>query len=199
MNFKLIGIIFVLSALLVSLFISLRNANKTIAKQKNNIEVLNTGMKVYKTKDSINAVRIGIIESSVGDLKRHNDDLVSEVKNMNISLRKLQTAIKKSSITEFYHHEKVSDTLIFVRDTVPVQISSFKDEWIDFYHRTVNFKTDSIKIKVNDDSYYAVHWDRKGFWPIRFLKKKRYYLTTKSNNPYIFTESIKVIDVARRP
>ena len=199
MNFKLIGIIFVLSALLVSSFISLRNANKTIAKQKNNIEVLNTGMKVYKTKDSINAVRIGIIESSVGDLKRHNDDLVSEVKNMNISLRKLQTAIKKSSITEFYHHEKVSDTLIFVRDTVPVQISSFKDEWIDFYHRTVNFKTDSIKIKVNDDSYYAVHWDRKGFWQIRFLKKKRYYLTTKSNNPYIFTESIKVIDVARRP
>ena len=168
---------------------------KTINRQKNNIEVLNTGLSHYKGKDSLMVAKIGQISTKISDLKRYNNDLVEDVKDMNIALRKLKTAIKVSTVTEFHSTINVKDSVTYIRDTIPVVISTYKDNWINFYHRLQANKTDSLKISCRADLTHAIYWDRKGFWPLRFLKKKKYYLVTKSKNPYLRVDSLKYVNL----
>ena len=190
-----IGTIAFLIMLLMIAGALIKNQRDTIVMQKGNITTLQEGVETFKTKDSLNAARIGNLIQSKEEFKKFNSQLVEQLKTLDISVRKLQTAIKTSSVTEFNNITHVKDSSILVHDTVLINISKYKDDWINFYHRTRNAITDSLHIKVTPDQYHYIYWERKGFWPIRFLKKKKYYLVTKSNNPYTTVDSLIMVNM----
>ena len=173
------------------------NQKKKIGRQKSNIETLNVGIEKYKALDGTNAARIGTLEQTIGDLKKYNGEVFDQMKNLGISLRKLETAVRTKTTVKFHDVTNIKDTTIFKKDTTFIHISSYKDKWIEFYHSIQNHKTDSLNIVVRNDMSHFLTWDRKGFWPIRFLKRKKYFLHTHSKSPYIDVDSIQAINIVR--
>lgn len=197
LNKYMVGTIAVLVVVLLIMMQTISNQRTKIAIQDQNISILNDGMTTFKTRDSLHAARIGVLQSDIGDLKRYNSDLVEDIESMNLSLRKLKTAIKMSSVTEFNNYTNVKDSTIIKNDTTYIHISEYKDEWLTFYHSVKNNQTDSLHIKTEANFNQFVYWDREGFWPIRWLKRKKYYLVSKSKNPYVKIKSLQAIEVTR--
>lgn len=193
-KYFIIGSILILFSSFFSSYIITRQ-NRTINIQKNNIEALKNGLVKFAVNDSINAYRVNQLILTVNEFKRENTELAENFKNLGLSVRKLKTAIKSSQITEFNKYTYVKDSLVTVNDTTYIQISSYKDDWLDYYHRWRNNKTDSIKIEMQSDLNHFIYWDRKGFWPIRFLKRKKFYLVSSSNNPYLSIDSIRMVEI----
>ena len=195
MNRATIGVIFFLGALVIIAGAMIKDLRKKVVLQKNNISTLQEGMHKFKAKDSLNAVRIGNLIQTREEFKKYNSELVEQLDYLNLSVRKLQTAIKTSSVTEFNQITNVRDTSIVVHDTIKIHVSKYSDKWISFYHRIRNETTDSLHIKVTPNQFHYIFWERKGFWPIRFLKKKKYYLVTKTDNPYTQVDSLQLVNI----
>jgi len=176
----------------------LQKKNAIIKEKKENLNTLQVGVNHFKTSDSLNAARVGVLTQTTSDLKRYNADIIEQLKTLDISVRKLQTAIKTSSVTEFNKHIILKDSIIQVNDSVTIRESSYKDDWLTFYHSFRNSQSDSLHIKIKSEIDNYIYWDRKGFWAIRWLKKKDYYLVSKTMNPYTEIDSVKYVECSKK-
>jgi hypothetical protein len=176
----------------------LQKKNAIIKEKKENLNTLQVGITHFRASDSLSAAKIGVLSQSTDDLKRYNADILEQLETLDISVRKLKTAIKTSTVTEFNKHTVLRDSVVQINDSVVIRISSYKDDWLEFYHSFRNNQSDSLHIKVKSDIDNFIYWDREGFWPTRWLKRKNYYLVSKTNNPYVVIDSLKFIECSKK-
>ncbi len=198
MNKYLIILIISFCILIAGMTTVIRKQRKLIHIKSDNLESLQVGVVKFKANDSLNAAIIGRLQQNNSDLNKYNSDLAKHFKSLNISVRKLQTAIKTNTVTKFHNITNVKDTTIRIRDTTQVTISVLEDPWISFYHAMISNETDSLYIAVKSNIYNFIYWDRKGFWPTRFLKRKKYYLVSKSDNPYLTIDSLQYVECSKK-
>ena len=109
--------------LYITLFLVLSTATsgylyKRERKERQRLELnqasLFTGLKHYKTKDSLNASRIQKLTLSKQELKEHEAALVAEVKNLGIKLKRVERIIQVGTETNVKFKTIRKDSLIYL-------------------------------------------------------------------------------------
>ncbi len=152
-----------------------------IERQKNNYDILQSKVTQIKGENDLYASRLKAQELTTNELKAYYKNLVADISDMKISMRKV------AGITAF-NTETTNNVNTFFKDStrinnVPLETLSYKSRWFD-----VDIIKDGLKANITyvsrDSIIQVVHWDYTGkFWPTRFLTKKEYYQDIKSMNP----------------
>ena len=166
---------------------------------KNDVSVLVEGNTAYRVRDSLNAVRIGLLELNEKDLKKRigeDEKLISELKGRN---KELQGIAEASLNTGDSIIVSVRDTIIR-RDTAYIEIPCIDvaERWFEM-HGCI------------DEGYFVGYYQAKdsiilielvqrarflGFlWKTRKIKKRDFSIISK--NPHTKIEGFEVIRIKK--
>jgi hypothetical protein len=148
---------------------------------KHNYEVSISYAKLIKGENDLYASRIEKQELTIQELKSYYSNLVADIADMKIQLRKVTGITAFNTETTNNINTLFKDSLRI--DSVTIQTLSYSDKWFD-----ISIVKTGLEAKINtisrDSLIQVVHWERSGvFWPTRFLTKKVYYQDIKSMNP----------------
>jgi hypothetical protein len=183
-NYGLIVLVVLFTALLIESAIQTAKIKKQkteIERVKNNYKVAQDSMKQIKGENNLYASRIEKQDLTIEELKSYYSNLVADVRDMKIQLRKVAGITAFNTETTNNINTLFKDSLRI--DSVTVQTLSYSDQWFD-----ISIVKEGLKAKINaisrDSLIQVVHWERSGvFWPTRFLTKKVYFQDIKSMNP----------------
>ena len=147
----------------------------------NNYRIVQDSVKTIKGENGLLASRLEAQNLTINEIKTYYQNIVADVKDMKIQLRKV------TGITTF-NTETVNNIHTFFKDStrineVPVEKLSYSDRWFD-----IDIRKEGLKAKINvvsrDSLIQVIHWNRTGkLWITRFLTKKEYSQDIKSMNP----------------
>jgi hypothetical protein len=160
--------------------IIIKKRNAEIERISHNYKVVQDSVKYITGENGLLASRIESQELTVKELKTYYQNLVVDIKDMKIQLRKV------TGITAF-NTETTNNINTFFRDslridTIGLETLSYSDKWFD-----INIVKEGLKANINavsrDSIIQVVHWQRSGkFWLTRFLTEKVFYQDIKSMN-----------------
>jgi hypothetical protein len=129
------------------------------------------------------------------ELKRHYADLVKEAENLNLKVRRLQSAGRTATVTEFRVETKWRDSVVYRFDKIDtIRCILYDDPFVVFSFCDTG---DVVKpyIAVTDTVVQFVHRVPRRFLFLRF-GTKGVTQEVVSKNPYtevVFTEYIKLV------
>lgn len=170
-------------------------------KYRTNTETLLQDVSRYKTKDSLNAARVGVLELSIQDYERfmkEDADLINKLKRKN---EELQNFSKIQAETIIKIRAQVKDSLIYIPgDTAYQSIPcvSFRDSWTNIEACVYN---DTLigDIQIRDSLIlYETILKLLSFIFFVFHKtpKKRLYIIV-SKNPYTEIKGVEVVSIRK--
>lgn len=168
-------------------------------RTESNQNSLLTGLKRYKTKDSLNAVSIQQLTLSKKELKQHEADLVERLKKQDIKLKRFEsiTSIKTETEREFTPTKKDSIVYLKGKDSViHLNCLEYKDEWTEFVGCYDENDLLKVKIKSQDSIDIIGHIVPKNIWFIKFGVKS-VNAEVINYNPYSEIKAAKVIKLKR--
>jgi hypothetical protein len=147
-----------------------------------------TGIKHYKTKDSLNAVAVRELTLTRDELKEHEAELVTTVRDMGIKLKHLQRVTSIGTETTIVFQPVRKDSLIYIpgKDTViRLDCMEFKDAWTDFIGCYDGHSTPNVSMVVRDSIEIVGHVVPKHLPILKFIKYgvKSVNVDIKSYNP----------------
>ena len=152
-----------------------------IERGDNNYKVLQGSYELVKGENGLYSARIEAQDLTIKELEVYYKDLVRDVSDMKISLRKVAGITTFSTETTHNIHTSFRDSTI--NDTIPIQYIKEKTKWFDL--EIIKQGSEALIKQVSRDSLIqVVHWDYIGkFWPTKFLTRKEYHQDIKSANP----------------
>jgi hypothetical protein len=156
--------------------------------------------KYYRTKDSLSAASVEQLTLTNSELKRHYADIVKEAENLNLKVRRLQSASRTATVTEYKFETKWRDSVVYRFDKIDtIRCIRYEDEWVSFAvcERDGRDGRDigDVRVAVRDTVVQFVHRVPRRFLFLRFgTKGVRQEVVSK--NPYtevVFTEYIKLV------
>lgn len=186
MRIKILNIILILSC--IALVFRCRNKNHKIHEQSNLIESLQSGLKTWKDKDSLDHAKIQIIETS-----RERDFLKIQSKDSTIT--ELQDLLKKSkinkrgSVTVIKTSTKVNTkTQTQVKDDI--YLSHFNlDNWV-IGNTIASRDSTEINLKIKNDYSVVIGNESQGWF-----KKPKMFVEVTNNNPYTDIKTLRTYKV----
>lgn len=150
-----------------------------------NQTALLTGIKHYKTKDSLNAVTIQQLTLTKNELKTHESNLVQEIKDQGIQIKRLQSVTQIETETKIEFKTIIKDSLILVPGTdsiIEMKCLEYVDPWIYFGGC---FEADTLNgtIRLPTKLDIIAHAIPKNIWFVKFGVKS-INIEVISNNPY---------------
>lgn len=135
-QFILYGVLVI--AILLSVIYFMNNKINDITEDRNkylsNTIVLLDNITEYKTKDSANAVSIGVLELTLSEYKKYRADDLDKINNLYIKNRKLENVINSQTKTISKLSGPVNDSIIYrdnyIADTL--KCIDIKSKWYDF-------------------------------------------------------------------
>lgn len=155
-------------------------------KYKSNTEVLLSEVEHYKTKDSLNAVTVGVLELKLSEFEKYRADDAALIKSLQTKNRDLQavTTAQLETIKEL--RGTVRDSIVYLPgDTVTTVLRciEYSDKWVDFDGCIIN-NTFSGKIITRDSLLIAetVQYKRwLGFlWKTNKVKNREIDVVSKN-------------------
>lgn len=157
---------------------------------------LMTDVEYYRTRDSLSAAGVERLTLTNREFRRHAEELERSVEDLQLKLRRLQSASRTAVKTAYPVETRLRDTVILrdtlnVRDTV--RLLQFENPWLTLD----GILEDDIfrgRIESRDTLIQLVHRVPRRLWFIRLgTKAIRQEVTTR--NPYsriTFTEYIEL-------
>jgi hypothetical protein len=148
---------------------------------KQNYKVAQDSVKSIQGANGLLSKRIEAQELTIGEIKTYQKNIVADISDMKIQLRKV------TSITAF-NTQTTNNINTFFKDSTliaekPLEVLDYSDRWFDIAIRKEGLKAHITAIS-RDSLIQVVHWDRSGtFWPTRWLTKKVFHQDIKSMNP----------------
>ena len=170
-------------------------------KYRTNTETLLQDVSRYKTKDSLNAARVGVLELSIQDYERfmkEDADLINKLKRKN---EELQNFSKIQAETIIKIRAQVKDSLIYIPgDTAYQSIPcvSFRDSWTNIeacvYNDTL---IGDIQIRDSLILYETIIYKRflGVLWKTKMIKERRFNIVSK--NPYTEIKGVEVVSIRK--
>lgn len=170
-------------------------------KYRTNTETLLQDVSRYKTKDSLNAAKVGVLELSIQDYERfmkEDADLINKLKRKN---EELQSFSKIQAETIIKIRAQVKDSLIYIPgDTAYQSIPcvSFRDSWTNIeacvYNDTL---IGDIQIRDSLILYETIIYKRfLGFlWKTKKIKERSFNIVSK--NPYTEIKGVEVVSIRK--
>jgi hypothetical protein len=166
---------------------------------EDNIEVLYSDINHYKVNDSLNAAGINRLYVSKTELERYNADLAKQITDLNIKLKRVQSATITQVETKYNIVTNVIDSVVYhfrdstqmVADTL--QCIKFRNAYIDI-DGCIASDTFAGKITDKIELTHIVHRVPKRFLWFRF-GCKAVRLEVLSTNPYADIKHVEYIEV----
>lgn len=170
-------------------------------KYRTNTETLLQDVSRYKTKDSLNAAKVGVLELSIQDYERfmkEDADLINKLKRKN---EELQSFSKIQAETIIKIRAQVKDSLIYIPGDTAYQLIpcvSFRDSWTNIeacvYNDTL---IGDIQIRDSLILYETIIYKRfLGFlWKTKKIKERSFNIVSK--NPYTEIKGVEVVSIRK--
>ena len=170
-------------------------------KYRTNTETLLQDVSRYKTKDSLNAARVGVLELSIQDYERfmkEDADLINKLKRKN---EELQNFSKIQAETIIKIRAQVKDSLIYIPGDTAYRLIpcvSFRDSWTNIeacvYNDTL---IGDIQIRDSLILYETIIYKRfLGFlWKTKKIKERSFNIVSK--NPYTEIKGVEVVSIRK--
>jgi hypothetical protein len=177
----------------------LETDNKRISSNQN---ILINKAHQYRTSDSLNAYRVGILRLRYKELEKSNLSLKQNVIDLKIRLKDVENIAVINLSSQYHINSVLKDSLKVLLDelgqpidTMMFQYINYKDKWVKFYQRIVDDSV-STEIKTRDSVVVVQHWT-----PYKFLwfkwGKKDHKETVKSYNPYSTVDFVMSVELDR--
>ncbi|HPW66095.1 MAG TPA: hypothetical protein PLS84_03320 [Salinivirgaceae bacterium] len=181
-------------------FVAMLEQSKEINRQKLNFVALNEKLYHYKTANGQQATQISSLILSNKELKTYNKELVSQVEDLKIKLKNVQSISIKTLESNYNINSTLKDSTVLVYDTLTktvidttkIKYTSYKDDWISFKQTQIDDKVNT-EIKTRDSITIVQHWEPYRFLFFKWGKKKSKETVTNSNPYSTVTHSISII------
>lgn len=170
-------------------------------RYRGNTETLLQDVETYKTKDSLNAAKVGVLELKLSEFEKYRADDAALIKSLQTKNRDLQrvTTAQMETINEL--RANVRDSIVYLPgDTVTTVLRciEYSDKWVDF-DGCIKNNTFSGKIITRDSLLITetVQYKRwLGFlWKTKRIKKREFDIVSK--NPHTKITGFEVITIEK--
>lgn len=170
-------------------------------RYRGNTETLLQDVETYKTKDSLNAAKVGVLELKLSEFERYRASDAELIKTLQTKNRDLErvTTTQMETINEL--RATVRDSIVYLPgDTVTtvVRCIEYSDKWVDFDGCIIN-NTFSGKIITRDSLLITetVQYKRwLGFlWKTKKIKNRE--IDVISRNPHTKIMGVEYIEIEK--
>lgn len=168
---------------------------------RGNTETLLQDVETYKTKDSLNAAKVGVLELKLSEFERYRASDAELIKNLQTKNRELEAVTTAQMETISQLRGTVRDSIVYLPgDTVTtvVRCIEYSDKWVDFDGCIIN-NTFSGKIITRDSLLITetVQYKRwLGFlWKTKRIKNREFDIVSK--NPHTKITGFEVITIEK--
>ena len=170
-------------------------------RYRGNTETLLQDVETYKTKDSLNAAKVGVLELKLSEFERYRASDAELIKTLQTKNRELErvTTTQMETINEL--RATVRDSVVYLPgDTVTTVLRciEYSDKWVDFDGCIIN-NTFSGKIITRDSLLITetVQYKRwLGFlWKTKRIKNREFDIVSK--NPHTKITGFEVITIEK--
>lgn len=170
-------------------------------RYRGNTETLLQDVETYKTKDSLNAAKVGVLELKLSEFERYRASDAELIKTLQTKNRKLErvTTTQMETINEL--RATVRDSVVYLPgDTVTTVLRciEYSDKWVDF-DGCIKNNTFSGKIITRDSLLITetVQYKRwLGFlWKTKRIKNREFDIVSK--NPHTKITGFEVITIEK--
>lgn len=170
-------------------------------RYRGNTETLLQDVETYKTKDSLNAAKVGVLELKLSEFERYRASDAELIKNLQTKNRELErvTTTQMETINEL--RATVRDSVVYLLgDTVTTVLRciEYSDKWVDF-DGCIKNNTFSGKIITRDSLLITetVQYKRwLGFlWKTKRIKNREFDIVSK--NPHTKITGFEVITIEK--
>ena len=180
-----ITIVFILVVVILFVGFQWKGERKERIRTTANQTSLLSGIRHYKTKDSLNAVTIQELTLTKNELKAHESGLMKRIQDQGIKIKRLQSVTQIATETKIEFKTTIKDSLIFVPGTdsiIEMQCLEYVNPWIYFGGC---FEADTLNgtILLPTKLEIIAHGIPKKIWFVKFGIKS-INIEVISNNPY---------------
>lgn len=170
-------------------------------RYRGNTETLLQDVETYKTKDSLNAAKVGVLELKLSEFERYRASDAELIKTLQTKNRELErvTTTQMETINEL--RATVRDSIVYLPgDTVTTVLRciEYSDKWVDFDGCIIN-NTFSGKIITRDSLLITetVQYKRwLGFlWKTKKIKNRE--IDVISRNPHTKIMGVEYIEIEK--
>lgn len=170
-------------------------------RYRGNTETLLQDVETYKTKDSLNAAKVGVLELKLSEFERYRASDAELIKNLQTKNRELErvTTTQMETINEL--RATVRDSIVYLPgDTVTTVLRciEYSDKWVDF-DGCIKNNTFSGKIITRDSLLITetVQYKRwLGFlWKTKKIKNRE--IDVISRNPHTKIMGVEYIEIEK--
>ena len=170
-------------------------------RYRGNAETLLQDVETYKTKDSLNAAKVGVLELKLSEFERYRASDAELIKTLQAKNRDLErvTTTQMETINEL--RATVRDSVVYLPgDTVTTVLRciEYSDKWVDF-DGCIKNNTFSGKIITRDSLLITetVQYKRwLGFlWKTKRIKNREFDIVSK--NPHTKITGFEVITIEK--
>lgn len=171
------------------------NLRQEKERLKGNQEALMDEVQYYKDEAGRNAASVQRLELSKAELEAYNGELAKRIEDLNIKLKRVQSATTTATQTNVDIKTIIKDTIIY-RDTGMLVLPAIKwqDPWVNVDGIIKPDSTVDLSIQSVDTLFQVVHRVPKKFLFIRYgTKAIRQEIT--SSNPHtkiVYSEYIEL-------
>ena len=155
-------------------------------RYRSNTSALLQDVERYRTSDSLNAAKAGVLSLKLSELERYRAEDMKVIESLKIRKKDLEqvTAIQLQTIADL--RGTVADTIVMEREVHhTVQVLHVSDEWIDLHGIVADGAFDG-RLEVRDSIYIVESVQRARFlgflWRTKRIKSRHIDVTNK--NPY---------------
>ncbi len=170
-------------------------------RYRGNTETLLQDVETYKTKDSLNAAKVGVLELKLSEFEKYRASDAELIKTLQTKNRELEavTTAQMETINEL--RATVRDSIVYLPgDTVTTVLRciEYSDKWVDF-DGCIKNNTFSGKIITRDSLLITetVQYKRwLGFlWKTKRIKNREFDIVSK--NPHTKITGFEVITIEK--
>lgn len=179
-----------------------QNAIDNLKQERNryerNTESLLLDVTQYKTRDSLNAAKVGALELNIREYERFRADDAALIKELKQRNRDLAAVNKTQSQTIIELQAVPRDTVVLVRDSVRVPAVAVHcgDEWFDF-DGLLTEKEFTGKMQHRDSLLLveSIRYKRFLWWKTKRIKDRQ--LDCVSKSPHNFIRGLEYVVIEK--
>jgi len=154
-------------------------------RTEGNQTALLTGQQRYKTKDSLNVLKVQELNLTNKEFKTHEKGLLKTIDGLEIKVKRMQSISSTATETKIEFQTVLKDSLIYLpgKDSIiEMKCLEYKNAYVDFSGCIIEDIFDA-RILIFDTLIHVAHRVPKNIWFIKYGTKS-IDLEVLSKNPY---------------
>jgi len=188
---------FLCTVLLIVIALCLNECGRLAHENKrlsDNQAALLEGVEYYRTKSDLSAASVAQLTLTNSELKQHYNDVVKEAEDLNLEVKRLESASRTASETVYKTVTEWKDSIIYVEgkpDTI--RCIEYSDTWLSFAACEIGGVMET-NIKSRDTLVQFVHRVPRRFLFFKFGTKaiRQEVMLKNPNSTITYTEYIKL-------